>query len=991
MALNKRMGITTGVALVVLSVGLLGQPPAQAQSSPTPTQCEQYGDLLDYGIIGENGFNYGNNSEINGNDIEGSGNTPTPDGQVDIVNLQFPPLDPSTFPSNMTGGPDRTNAQNISAGSYGTIETAKQGNAAPLVTFTGGGTYYIEELILDGNDSEVRMAPGDYFIERVDMDNRSYLNIEPQGQVRLFIRDYIIGNNNIFMNSSGPVGDLIVYLYDNAYVDLGNFNEGNASNTVINFNGLIYSPYDTTSVTLGNNNNYQGGILTPGTVNVGNNTTFNYGPEVQDELLDAIGCDAQASIHHLRIRHPQSIVSCYSAVVEVLACADASCSQLYTGSTSVDVSAGGSGPSWQGGNVVSSSGANATLSFTNGSGVAGLRWVDGGTATLSTTASSPSPTAPTQCVDSSGNVATNCNVEFNTAGLIVTAADGQSPIPGAFAAVDFPSRLRAVRTNTTTGACEARLSGQQSIELAVSCTNPVSCQAGQSYTVNGTAIPLNDAGASLSYNTVTLNFDSNGSAALTNNYTDVGLLRMHARVSLSAEPGDTSAINDPALQLTGTSLMDYVVKPYTLSVQALDSSGQPWAATTDTGAGLAAAGESVSAVIRSFNANGVVTPNFGNEVSPVNVTAQFDSVAYPLPSHTNADASKLVINDGFSQSSSLSGAYQSDDLVWNEAGTVNIVAALPGDDYLGGGDAFERPSSPVGRFYPDRLVLLTGQVGNSCSAGDFSYMDHNAATLDATVEARSVGGLRLYNYGANYNGTAVLTSVARNTPADTAADNFATRWQATLTDTWNEGQLIIASSDATLQKRADATPDGPYDTVAVGLQVSSEIDNRGFASAQQTLTTQSGDAVPLNDELTFVYGRLALDNSYGPETANLPVALRAEYWNGELFVTQTNDQCTSYAPAELAVVVYIDPITTSAGGSAGTLTDGTVGTSPLFWNPPTGTPDRGEFIFEFNAPPYLQYPWQDADGNTFNNPRAFGGFGEYRGNVRKTVERDLTQ
>lgn len=991
MGFNSRGWLPFFLSVLVVTTGLLTSGASNAQTSPTNAQCDQYSELFDYGIIGESGFDYGNNSEINGNEIDGSGNTPTPVGQVDTVDLQFPPLSPSSFPSAQTGGDNLTNATNISPGSYGTISTDKKGNATPLVSFSGGGTYYIEELIFDGRDSEAQLGPGDYFIERLDLDNNSFINIVPQGQVRLFVRDYIIGDNNIFVNSSGPVGDMLVYLYENAYVNLGNYNEGGASNTVINFNGLIYSPFASTSVTLGNNNNYQGAILTPGTVTVGNNTNFNYSPEVQDELLDAIGCSPQASIHHLRIRHPQSIVSCYSAVVEVLACADASCSQLYTDSVAVDLNAGVNGPVWQGGDVVSTSDATATLNFANGSGVAGLQWVDGGTATLAATGSSPAPVAASQCVDSSGTVATNCTIDFNTAGLLVAAADGQSTIPASFAAVDFNTTLRAVQTNTTTGACEARLSGPQTVELAVQCTNPTQCQAGQSYAVNGESVALNDAGSGLSYSTHTITFDNSGSASLTNNYTDVGLVRMHARINLTSTANTNPAVSDPDAVLIGTSLNDYVVKPHTLTVQALDSSGQPAAATTDSGTGYAAAGDSFTAVVRSFNANGEVTPNFGNEVTPLAVNASFESVAYPTPSHPNADASKLQIDSAFLPSTTLRGAYVSNDVVWNEAGTVNLRAALPNDSYLGGGDAFTRPPSPIGRFYPAYFSLLTGSVTDSCSAGDFSYMGDAAALIDATIEARSVAGLRLYNYGEHYVGTAALTSVARNTPADVTADNFATRWQATLPTTWVDGQLLIASTDATLKKRADLTPDGPFSALDVGLQVASEIDNRDFDPAQITLTTLSGDAVPLNEQLNMLYGRLALDNTYGPETADLPVVLRAEYWNGELFATQQNDQCSSYDPANLAIVEHIDPITTSAGGAPGTLVDGTIGTAPLFWTAPTGTPAQGEFLFELDVPSFLEFPWEDADGTTFNDPRAFGGFGEYRGNARKLSEQDLTQ
>ncbi|CAB0150564.1 hypothetical protein PSI9734_01003 [Pseudidiomarina piscicola] len=994
MQLSKSIGFfSTTLLSVALGVALTTLPtPVYAQSTPSASECAQYSDLLDYGIIGESGFNYGNNSEINGNDIDGNGNTPTPDGQVDTVDLDFPALSPATFPFSQTGGPDLTNATDIQPGSYGTItadKKAKKGQRKSFVSFAGGGTYYIEELIFDGKDSIAELGPGDYFIERLNLDNKSYIDLVPQDQVRLYVGEYLIGDNNIFVNSGGPASDMLVYLYDNAYINLGNFNEGGSSNTVINFNGLIYSPYPSTSVTLGNNNNYQGAILTPGEVNVGNNTTFNYSPELQDELASAVGCEpSSGGIHHLRIRHPQSIVSCYSAVVEVLACADANCSQLYPDAVSVDLSAGATGPTWQGGDVASSNGPNATLSFTSGSGVAGLQWVDGGTATLAANASSPTPSAATQCFTSSGSQATNCELDFNTAGLVVTAADGQSIIAAQHAGLDFTTTLRAIQTNTTTGACEARVSGNQNVEFAIECANPQNCQAGQTYTVNGTNVNLNNSGSALAYSSVAVNFDSNGNAVLNNNYSDVGLLQMHARLNL-APSSASGSINDPATNLQGTSLNDYVVKPHTLSVVALDDNDQLWSATGATGPGYVAAGEDFSMVIQSRNAAGNPTPNFGREISPVTVTADFASMAYPSPADAGSNASKLTLSQAFVPSSTITGAYQTDGARWFEAGTVNLRAALNNNDYLGGGDALQRPESAIGRFYPDHFALVTSSVTNS--DGSFSYMDHAGIGIDAIVEARAVNGQRLRNYGSNYASTAVLQSVIRNTPADQASDDFSSRWQASLPSLWDTGQLVISLSDASLLKRSDEAPDGPFDDIEVGLQVLSELDNRDFKSSAKTLSTLAGDGVPLDGSLQLRYGRLTLDNSYGPETETLPVALRAEYWNGELFTTHGLDSSTPYAPGALSVVDYLDPITTSAGGSSGTLVDGNIGTSPLYWTAPTGSPSRGEFIFEFDAPSYLEYPWQDADGNTYTNPRAYGGFGLYRGNARKTTEKDLTQ
>ncbi|MFW6307069.1 MAG: hypothetical protein ACOC08_00320, partial [Campylobacterales bacterium] len=256
-------------------------------SAPPPSEnnCDEINELASYGIIGETDFQYGNNSEINGNDIDGEGNTPTPTGSVTTVDdLVFPPIDPPTFPS--TGGEDITDQDTIVEGSYGKIIVGQKGNHN-ITTFSGG-TYYIEELEIKQN-KEVVFAPGKYFISVFKAENNTVLSINPEGKVEIYIGKSLQIGNKSDINADGNVEDLIFYMYGDASFQLGN-NDNKPSN--INFKGSIYAPSSDSRIEFGNNQYFQGSILSAGSVQVGNNTTFDYSTEVQQAIVeDTFGCE----------------------------------------------------------------------------------------------------------------------------------------------------------------------------------------------------------------------------------------------------------------------------------------------------------------------------------------------------------------------------------------------------------------------------------------------------------------------------------------------------------------------------------------------------------------------------------------------------------------------------------------------------------------------------------------------------------------------------
>lgn len=941
-------------------------------SEAPPEFCDEITTATGFGIVGLSGFDY-KNSTINNQTIRGEGNTPTPVGVVDTVNLNLPPLDPAVFPTF-------TSSTNVSGNTIipGTYNQVTPNNNGTLTS----GTYYIKRLTI-GNNSTLTMQAGDYFIEDFRIGNGIQI-ITSGGAVNIFIKNSIESAqggspNQVEINTNGNVSNFRVYLYDGASIDIGNGNQGN--NAPVNFNGLIYGPAANNNISFGNNNTIQGSILVGGVIDVGTGTEFIYSAEVESQINAAYGCDPDiAELHHYRIRHPSGIVSCFSAPVIVDACADASCSTLYQDPVSVSLASTAAGSNWQGGDLTSTSGTSGTLALSSGTGVAGLRNVPGGTTTLSISSATVPAENSVQCFDPTGSTPTSCQVNFHTAGLIFTAANGSSPISDQFAGSPFDVALRAVETNTTTGACEARVEGPQTVNIGVECLNPADCIAGQAYTIDGTEVGFNSNGVVNNLLPVNVTFDATGTATLPHNYTDVGLLRLHGSLTLAPEPNaDNPDITDPPVTLSGTSTTEFVVKPYSLVVSALDDDNNIWTATTDSGPGYRAAGEEFTVIVQSLNANGDPTPNFGNETPIVDVSASVGSVVFPA----GGELGQLNGLGGFQLSPTIEGAFTNNGLTWSEVGTLGLVASLVGDDYLGGGDAFERPVSPVGRFYPDRFVVADSSVVNACTVDGFSYMGQPDILVDFTLHAVNTNGNRTENYGrGGYLGSAEVNGViASLTPLDSLADEFNTRFGFNAASLWEDGILTFVEDSIVFNRRADDTPDGPYPEARVGLQISDELDNRGFSASTATLSTVSGDAAPLSGTLNLVYGRMVLENTFGPEEQPLPVDLRTQIWNGDNFVVHTNDSCSTYAVANL-LLLDSGATTATADGTDGLFEQGFVPLGDLVWLPPTVSGSFDEFEFEYDAPAWLEFDWVDVENNTHRDPRAFASFGQYRGNDR---------
>lgn len=578
-----------------------------------------------------------------------------------------------------------------------------------------------------------------------------------------------------------------------------------------------------------------------------------------------------------------------------------------------------------------------------------------------------------------------------------------SDIPNQVAGVvDTNPTLRAIKTDQVTGACVPQLSGNKTARLAFSCLNPTACVSGQQLTLNNLGAKANNTNvvSPLTYNSVTLSFNASGIASIPIKYTDVGQVQLHAQVDF---PETT---NDPAVTLMGSS-NSFIVKPYTLAVSAVqrsDETNNP-AGTNEAAKQFVAAGDQFKMFVEARNSEGNRTPNFGKETtSENNIKIVLQSpLTYPAGGTLTALSGSSVfvaVADN-----ALAGRFVNSNLVWDQVGSIKVRPELGDADYLGAGNlVYFSVSDTIGRFYPHHFELSNASLVSSCST--FAYMSQ-PLSLDYVIQAKSTLGTTPSNYGPAYGVMPTLTHVAENNDGGV---NLGARFtDGILNKVWANGIFTVSSTNAIFSRQVTtAAPDGPFSGLKIGLQLLDTFDSRNLQNLNMNASTSpvcSGagcNAISIGSVLNMRYGRLRLDDAFGPETAILPVNFITEYWTGSFFTKNSSDNCTKILrsaityqptgniliPANLTVGLtegskngstigsYIDMTATEvrfSGGDAG----------QSFSAPTAGVTGNFNIRVDLASYPWLRFDW-NQDGNYSDQlmPPARIGFGSYRGHDR---------
>lgn len=588
---------------------------------------------------------------------------------------------------------------------------------------------------------------------------------------------------------------------------------------------------------------------------------------------------------HYELSLPAASVACLASTVTVTACADTSspCTNNYaavsTKTATLATSAGTLGTTTV---TFDATGvATTTLSYPAAT--------DGATATVTLSGEQTAATNPRKCCQGGTcTVANSCATTFSTAGFVVSASagGGVATIPAQVAGTDSAQYyLRAVKTSTTTQACESALAGANTVNFAHECNNPTTCSTSNLMSVNGgtaTTIARNNNGSVSSYTSVNMNFDVDGNAPFTFNYGDVGLVTLHMAKTVNSAP------------LSGASNA-FVVKPGGFALSSIQQTAAPNlanpGAANGAGAKFVKAGEAFSATVTATTSNGVTaTPNYGKETvaEGVKLTASLVApVAGAAPALQNPTAFGAFTN----------GIATGTSFAWNEAGILTLTPSVGDGNYLGAGDVTGTVSGNVGRFYPDHLeTAVTGPM--SCGALIFApacptgnYLAYSGQPFTTQVTAYTLGGTGGAGITTNYAG-----AFARDVTL-TAWDDIGS---TSLQNPPASGGILTGNAIAAASFAAGVASASPVYTYTASPTAPTNV----YFRAIDTDSVSSLNAVPANSVeggIKVVSGRLLVENMYGPPTSRLGTKARALYWSGTQWALNTGDTSSGAATGNFAL------------------------------------------------------------------------------------------
>jgi MSHA biogenesis protein MshQ len=700
-------------------------------------------------------------------------------------------------------------------------------------------------------------------------------------------------------------------------------------------------------------------------------------------------------IDHYLIEHNGQGLTCETERVAVRACTN-----VYDGSTCVESSESISL------DLVATGGTNSVSTTTAfvGSTIVEFNYTVAETIVLSTANESISASNTTICNDNSSG---SCNMVFANAGFrfLNGSSDTSEVIANQIAGTSFPIRVQAVEYSN--GVCIGVFTGDVDISLSQQNVNPGGT-SGQSFQVGGVNLAKYPSFTS----NVTLNFGTDSIATLPSaRYLDAGNIGLHASYA------------DSDVSLVGSS-EPFWVRPNNFAISA-QSSGSELNGNSAISSRTHEAGASFDFTVTAYNSLGSASNNITENYQQGQIQLKLSRILPNLPDSidgdfTYASGSTLTIDSSVLFQNTGLTAFNTGKSVFSQAqfSEVGIINIDVQDINYGGQNWFvESDDITVGRFRPDHFeqtIVESGSLMSSCNLGatTFAYsgqLDEAALALgipdQGTIEyliqpiiaitAYNANGGVTENYyqdsdGSNNdfmkldnNDIAVISAIA---------DNNARGIDTTLlslSGTISTGEL---SQD-------DFTTNAPLARGTVHYKLSdsdyfyylrsanTQVQNfqAEFDLTVSSISDGEASATVLNniESLTGVdirFGRMVVENSYGPETSDLLQVFKTEYYDGSKFVLNTDDKCTTYDDSKVSLS-NISLVPTSVFGGSGSFSEGI--SRELSITAP-GAGNIGEMGVTYSSFDWLQFDWDisDTDTRPNQNPTAVATFGVFRGNDR---------
>jgi len=541
------------------------------------------------------------------------------------------------------------------------------------------------------------------------------------------------------------------------------------------------------------------------------------------------------------------------------------------------------------------------------------------------------------------------------------------------------------------------------------------------------------------------NFSYTG-ARIDLNYADAGSLQIHGRYNIPFEDG-AGAQSGNYMEGSGDNL--FVVRPFGYDIDVIvdtgtgpqadrrlgggnDTDAYSWADDANDN-GTFVAGEGFSTIVTAIawdplDDDGLVnslpigiandgipdagsdlfdndpTPNYGNESDPAqnNMTiVQSLNSLMPVAAVTGT-----LTNTAYTDFNANNGS-QTNALVWDEVGIINLAATLDSGSYLGSNESITGNLFNLGRFIPANFtVTMTNLVSRPLfmfPAANFTYMGEDF-TAEFTLTA--INALASPTTTQNYIGDFAKLDTPGELSFFAIEDvagipdgndiNYSARLQISPTNAnvfpadfsgyWAAG---VAPLSGTLTfNRQDAPSQVDYDLSVrqeeapiTSLQIAvTALDDDNVIDTGRNVDDDDGSVETdtflynLIGTQEFRYGRIRLENAYGSEIPeeqeldgedqnvtgeDIPVYIIAEYFDGTDFVPNTDDITTPYSSANLSLVAGSFTDNLNAGNTTSTITVG----SGLIYQGLTEDVNPETVQALDDKPLYLAAPGEGNDGS----------------------------
>ena len=684
------------------------------------------------------------------------------------------------------------------------------------------------------------------------------------------------------------------------------------------------------------------------------------------------------TLHHYEITHPTTALTCDAADIEIKACANAACTQLFT------------------------QGVTVSMSPSSGWGVSSFFTFSGSTTARLSNSSAGNVSFAIDTASEPGSVVCSnaCSISFQDAGFrFVDATSGTTlSQPHTVIAQSDLGGIAIQAVKNDAGVCAPALSGTQSIDLSYTCDGSGS----YAYSPASCAVPFAGVGLSggaVNSGSINLSFDNNSTATFAGlSYADVGRLKIEVS-------GVIDGANISSSELTMHSI------PQGLNIQATTS--DPITADEAFVFSLQALG-ALGGVMPSFQSN-QFQADF-RRITPSSPSSREANFSYGTGLSITSLADSSAVFQSISATTFSNGTYTFSQSKIDEVGNYSI--AFKDLDYLGSEVTsntltFARVIPAYFELSLDTPITIADQCSNT-----FSYVGQTLDFVNSpiiNVTAYSADGTITQNYSdsdwllrpsqSTYSAGLTIDDASTYSGAVAISDVGIGMSLSDFANFTGKGALSFSGTEFVYQKVANpsGTDASPFNAL-IDLSLDKSIFTDRDGVCYQSNYPSSGCEDFVVEDITGTelrYGRLNLVNTFGPENNWLYMPIQAEYLMNGRWRLNNEDSCTSIAFSQSAgelLVTHDSQSERDISGllgslsSTGTLLNGLSDSLDLRMMPPllAGEPVSGSVNVTL-APQltsgawndYLNIDWDlDGDIDSDDSPSAIATFGIYRGNDR---------